>query len=176
MISNIDRKSKMVKEIGTQNGMSNFSKDENPAKDGQSPRLSVIERVPEVAIGEWFAAWRECLVVRRDGGESEGGSTLTSVPVFKKKLKPEVQSFKKKRRLMGRPVTLVVTSGWQSHFLTGCRGGDTCGRWGQGDGDTSTHQWGWWNGKMIEMLSVRRSVTGEILVEILGRGQRRIPA
>ena len=58
-------------------------------------------------------------MVQREGGEPKGGSTLTSAPVSTKKLNLEVRSFKKKRRLIGRPVALVATSGWPSRFSWG---------------------------------------------------------
>ena len=58
-------------------------------------------------------------------GGPEGGRTLTSAPVSTRKLTPEVRSFTKKRRLLGRPAALVATSGWLAGFPERSRVGGT---------------------------------------------------
>ena len=76
---------------------------------------------PDHQCGRRLARTMHRQQVQHDS-EPEGGSTLTSAPVSTKKLKLEVRSFKKIRRLMECPVALGATSGWLSRFPTGCRG------------------------------------------------------
>ena len=81
-----------------------------------SPKSSVRERVPKVAILEPLTARRpeqSGLILRSAG---DGRITLTSAPVSTKKRRPEYLSVKNSRRLGEWPVTLVAESVWPNRF------------------------------------------------------------
>ena len=81
-----------------------------------SPKSSVRERVPKVAIIEPLTGRRpeqSGLILRSAG---DGGITLTSAPVSTKKRRPEYLSVKNSRRLGEWPVTLVAESIWPNRF------------------------------------------------------------
>ena len=52
---------------------------------------------------------------------SEGEKTLTSAPMSTRKWVPEAKSWMKKRRLEGRPGSLVIASDWPRCFPTWSR-------------------------------------------------------
>ena len=86
-------------------------------------------------MGDPLTAWRVSLVLWcRSLGE--GGITLTSAPVSTRKRVPEAKSWKK-RRLRGRPGSLVAASDWPGRFPTWSKAIDTCGHYHRTESDTS---------------------------------------
>ena len=83
-----------------------------------SPKSSVRDQVPKVAMGEPLTPWRpeqSCLFIR---SVVDGGLTLTFVLVSMRNRRPVVASFKNSRQLVGRPGSLVAASDWPDRFPT----------------------------------------------------------
>ena len=81
-----------------------------------SPKSSVRERVPKVAIIEPLTARRpeqSGLILQ---SAADGGIMLTSAPVFARKWRLEYLSVKNSRRLGEWPVALVAKSIWPNRF------------------------------------------------------------